>query len=81
MTGPVDDKQHIRGALDLSDAVWLRGARAGELEGPHLEHAFVHGYVAMRTSDHPEPAHTLIFTEAEWDAFVLGVKDGEFDPT
>jgi len=21
----------------------------------------------------------LYFTEAEWDAFVLGVKDGEFD--
>ena len=26
----------------------------------------------------PEAAK-LYFTEAEWDAFVLGVKDGEFD--
>ena len=24
-------------------------------------------------------AGKLYFTEAEWDAFVLGVKDGEFD--
>jgi hypothetical protein len=24
-------------------------------------------------------AGRLYFTEAEWDAFVLGVKDGEFD--
>jgi hypothetical protein len=22
----------------------------------------------------------LYFTQAEWDAFILGVRDGEFDP-
>lgn len=32
----------------------------------------------MRDSKNPDgPA--LAFTEAEWDAFVAGVKDGEFD--
>jgi hypothetical protein len=28
------------------------------------------------TKDRSRPAH--YFTDAEWDAFVLGVKDGEF---
>jgi hypothetical protein len=81
MNGPVDDKRDIRGTLDLSNAVWHRGGHSAETDGPQLEHAFVQGYVAMRTSQHHEPSRTLIFTQAEWDAFVLGVKDGEFDTT
>ena len=32
----------------------------------------------MRNSGEPGSPE-LFFTEAEWDAFVLGVKDGEFD--
>ena len=32
----------------------------------------------MYDAAHPE-GDKLYFTEAEWDAFVLGVKDGEFD--
>ena len=32
----------------------------------------------MRNSEDPD-GPKLYFTEAEWDAFVLGVKDGEFD--
>ena len=32
----------------------------------------------MRNSGDPDGPR-LYFTEAEWDAFVLGVKDGEFD--
>ena len=32
----------------------------------------------MRDGKHPEKG-TLFFTPAEWDAFVLGAKDGEFD--
>jgi hypothetical protein len=32
----------------------------------------------MRNSADPDGPQ-LYFTEAEWDAFVLGVKDGEFD--
>jgi hypothetical protein len=79
MTGPVDDKLHIRTKLDLSAAVWHRSVGPAEADGPQLEHAFVQGYVAMRISQHPETSRTLIFTQAEWDAFVLGAKDGEFD--
>jgi len=32
----------------------------------------------MYDAAHPE-GDKLYFTEAEWEAFVLGVKDGEFD--
>ena len=76
----VDDKAHIRGKIDLSNAVWQRAAGSEELEGPHLEIAFVQdGYVAMRSSEKPVDSETLLFTPAEWEAFVLGAKDGEFD--
>ena len=34
-------------------------------------------YVMRNTADPDGPK--LYFTEAEWEAFVLGVKDGEFD--
>jgi hypothetical protein len=75
-----DDKKHIRGTLDLSNAVWQRAAGSTELEGPHLEIAFVQdGHVAMRSSEYPVDDQTLLFTPSEWEAFVLGAKDGEFD--
>ncbi|WP_422773840.1 DUF397 domain-containing protein [Plantactinospora sp. WMMC1484] len=34
--------------------------------------------VALRHSKAPDAA-TIVYTRAEWDAFVAGVKDGEFD--
>lgn len=37
------------------------------------------GAVALRHSRHRDRA-PLVFTPEEWAAFVLGVKDGEFDP-
>jgi len=38
------------------------------------------GAVAVRNSRYPDgPA--LVFTRAEWDAFVLGARDGDFDGT
>ncbi|MGH3797913.1 MAG: DUF397 domain-containing protein [Pseudonocardiaceae bacterium] len=79
MSDLIDDKQHIRGTLDLSIAVWQRSTQSADVEGPHLEIAFVQGYVAMRSSEHLDDSKTLIFTPPEWEAFVLGAKDGEFD--
>jgi hypothetical protein len=34
--------------------------------------------IAVRDSKHPE-GPVLLFTQAEWDAFVAGAKGGEFD--
>jgi len=36
------------------------------------------GRVALRHSKAPDAA-TIVYTRAEWDAFIGGVKDGEFD--
>ncbi|HEX6346583.1 DUF397 domain-containing protein [Umezawaea sp.] len=78
-----DDKAHVRGNLDLTKAEWQRGGDDSDPDGEHVEIAFVEHtdgvtYVAMRNSAHPE-GPVLVFTPAEWDAFILGAKDGEFD--
>ncbi len=41
--------------------------------------AKVDDIVAVRDSKFGAASPTLIFTSAEWAAFVGGVKDGEFD--
>jgi hypothetical protein len=37
-----------------------------------------HQAIVMKDAKHPD-GPVLYFTEAEWDAFIEGVKDGEFD--
>lgn len=75
----VDDKAHIRGELDLSGAEWRRAGQGTGPDAGHVEIAFVEGYIAMRNSADAPDGPVLIFTPAEWEAFVLGAKDGEFD--
>ncbi|WP_354638984.1 DUF397 domain-containing protein [Kitasatospora camelliae] len=62
-------------APDLTGAKWLSSPQGvGD-----VQIAFVEGHIAMRDGRDPDgPA--LIFTPAEWQAFVLGARDGEFDP-
>lgn len=83
---PADDKAGLRRELDLSSAQWQRPAPEGvdpaEL-GDAVEIAFVPHtdgltYVAMRQASQPDGT-VLVFTPSEWDAFVAGAKDGEFD--
>ncbi|HEY0815170.1 MAG TPA: DUF397 domain-containing protein [Pseudonocardia sp.] len=38
------------------------------------------GSVTVRDAKDPERRTSLTFTRDEWDAFVKGVKNGEFDP-
>ena len=62
--------------LDLSNADWQSSSQGtGD-----VQIAFVEGYIAMRDGRSPE-GPSLIFTPAEWRAFVLGARDGEFDLT
>jgi hypothetical protein len=64
--------------VDLSDASWQKSSRSGPNCDNCVEVAFVGGAIAVRDSKNPSgPA--LIFTPDEWDAFVAGAKDGEFD--
>jgi hypothetical protein len=63
--------------VDLSQAVWRKSKRSG-FEGC-VEVAVVDGtHVAVRHSkDRSGPV--LTFSRAEWEAFVGGVRQGEFD--
>jgi hypothetical protein len=64
-------------AGQLPGARWRKSARSSA-QGNCVELAKLPGEVAIRNSRHPEgPA--LVFTDAELDAFLAGVKDGEFD--
>jgi len=64
--------------LDLTHAVWRKSTRSGPFTDNCVEVAFVDTGVAVRDSkDRSGPV--LMFTRSEWDAFVGGAKDGEFD--
>jgi hypothetical protein len=64
-------------ALDISGAEW-HSAPGTEDHEERVEIAYLPaGAVAMRSSVEPETV--LRYTEAEWTAFVLGARDGEFD--
>jgi hypothetical protein len=64
--------------VDLSKAKWFKSSRSGGgndcVEVAHLDG----GMVGVRDSKNPAgPA--LVFTPSEWDAFIGGAQDGEFN--
>ena len=62
--------------LDLNGATWRKSSRSSG-NGQCVEFATFDEAVAVRDSkNHTGPV--LVFTPAEWAAFVAGVKDGEF---
>jgi hypothetical protein len=63
--------------VDLSKAAWRTSTYSGGTNC--VEVAFVEGGVAVRDSKQRH-GPVLIFTVAEWDAFLQGVGDGEFRP-
>jgi len=65
---------------DLSGASW-RTSSYSQSGGECVEIAFLpDGRVALRHSHDPEGS-VLVYTRREWDAFLRGAKDGEFDLT
>jgi hypothetical protein len=68
----------LKGQFDTATADWRRTTNLDGSPGK-LEIGFAdNGLVALRYADEPDGT-ILIYTPAEWDAFVEGVKDGEFD--
>ena len=70
--------------MDSTGAGWAPGPQDPEDEST-IEVAFVEGskegsdrVITMRDASNPD-GPTLVFTPAEWEAFVAGVRDGEFD--
>ncbi|GAB3803459.1 DUF397 domain-containing protein [Micromonospora zhanjiangensis] len=65
----------------MPDVTWHISTRCADTGGSCVEAgplADGTGRVAVRHSRTPDAA-TIVYTRAEWDAFVGGVKDGEFD--
>ncbi len=64
-------------AMDLTRAAWHKSSRSSG-NGNCVEVAILDDSVAVRdTKDRSGPV--LVFTPAEWSAFVAGAKGGEFD--
>lgn len=64
-------------ALDLSGVTWLGAPDAPGDDRVEIAH-LPNGGVAMRNAADAD-GPVLRYTAAEWEAFVLGVRDGEFD--
>jgi hypothetical protein len=64
--------------VDLDGAQWRKSNRSGPYSDNCVEVAFVDSAIAVRDSKNAT-GPVLLFTQAEWDAFVGGAKDGEFD--
>lgn len=62
---------------DLTGASWFKSSKsAGSKDCVEVAH--VDGGVGVRDSKNPAgPA--LVFTPSEWDAFLSGAREGEFD--
>ncbi len=64
---------------DLTHATWVKSSRSDGNGGQCVEVAGnLPGIVAVRDSKDAN-GPVLSFTPAEWNAFILGAKDGEFD--
>lgn len=77
MSDPI--REHpLKGQFNTQTADWRRTTDEDGTPGK-LEIGFAdNGLVALRYAEEPDGT-ILIYTPEEWDAFVEGVKDGEFD--
>jgi hypothetical protein len=62
--------------VDLSRAEWRKSTRSG-VNGC-VEVAFVAERIAVRDAKDPN-GPVLVFTAHEWDAFIGGAREGEFE--
>jgi len=65
-------------AADLEGASWRKASRSNTQGNQCVEVAKLKRGIAVRDSKDPY-GPKLMFTAGEWDAFLDGVKSGEFD--
>ncbi len=72
----MNDVRKGMSATELTDARWVKSSHSGPTGGNCVEVAFLtDGKVAVRDSRQPAGL-ALVFSTAEWGAFVAGAKDG-----
>jgi hypothetical protein len=62
--------------VDLSRAVWVKSTHS--MNNGCVEVAFLDGQVGVRDSKQQGQGPVLVFATHEWEAFIGGVRDGEF---
>jgi Domain of unknown function (DUF397) len=67
-------------AVDQSKAVWRKSTRSTDNGGACVEVADLSdGGAAVRDSKDNGNGPILVFAAPEWESFLGGIKDGEFD--
>ncbi|WP_239328917.1 DUF397 domain-containing protein [Frankia sp. CiP3] len=64
--------------IDVETTVWRKSSYSNGAGGMCVEVAVAAGGILVRDSKDPA-GPVLAFTGGEWDAFLAGVRDGEFD--
>jgi len=65
-------------AMDLTNATWHKSSHSGTQTNCVEVATLPDGTRAIRDSKNPD-GPVLLFTPGEWNAFVAGARDGEFD--
>lgn len=71
MTGDMNE-------ADTSGLTWFKSSRSSGSGQCVTAARLENGGMAIKDSKHPDGA-VLTFSRGEWQAFIEGVKDGEFD--
>jgi hypothetical protein len=71
---------HEEAVAALAEAdKWHKSTFSGGENGGCVEVASIPGYVGVRDTKLGAASPIVVFTVAEWDAFVQGVRKGEFE--
>ncbi len=64
---------------DFTGATWFTSSyTGGDNNSQCVEVAFTPGWIGVRDTKQHGTGPVLAFTDAEWDAFLAGARDGEF---
>lgn len=64
---------------DWSDLIWIISSASGSQGGNCVEVAFTGDNEVLVRNSNDRTGPVAKFTASEWDAFVTGAKNGEFD--